>query len=70
MTGVRYLTRDGDMLDWICRRHYGRSDGTVEAVLVANPGLAERGPILPTGIELILPDLPPPAPKRILRIWG
>ncbi|EDP61513.1 hypothetical protein BAL199_13785 [alpha proteobacterium BAL199] len=25
MTAVRYLTRDGDMLDWICWRHYGRS---------------------------------------------
>ena len=70
MTAVRYLTRDGDMLDWICWRHYGRSDRTVEAVLAANPGLAERGPVLPAGIELTLPDIPTPAPRRILRIWG
>ncbi len=69
MTGVRYLTRDGDMLDWICWRHYGRSD-TAEAVLAVNPGIADHGPVLPAGIALILPDLPPPAPKRILRIWG
>ncbi len=69
MTAVRYLTRDGDMLDWICWRHYGRSD-TLEVVLAANPGLAECGPVLPAGIELTLPDIPPPAPQRILRIWG
>ena len=69
MTAVRYLTRDGDMLDWICWRHYGRSN-TLEVVLAANPGLAERGPVLPAGIELTLPDIPPPAPRHILRIWG
>lgn len=32
----RYITKDGDMLDAICWRHYGRTRGVVEQVLEAN----------------------------------
>ncbi|MDE0623837.1 MAG: tail protein X [Bryobacterales bacterium] len=59
-----YVTTDGDMLDAVCRRYYGARDGTVEAMLQANPGLAGRGPVLPAGMRIELPDLgdaPPPA---------
>ena len=44
-----YRTREGDVIDAVCRRHYGREAGAVEAVLEANPGLAEIGPVLPPG---------------------
>ena len=64
-----YTTRDGDMLDWICWRHYGRTDGTVEAVLEANPGLADLGPVLPLGTEVLLPDLPDPTETPLVRLW-
>ncbi len=53
-----YMTSDGDMVDLICRRHYGQTTaGIVEQVLQANPGLADRGAILPMGITIVLPEV-------------
>lgn len=66
---VRYLTRDGDMLDALCMAHYGRTAGVVEAVLAANPGLADRGPVLAAGVVVLLPELPAPGPKQGLSLW-
>lgn len=48
--------QQGDTLDRICLRHYGRTQGVTEAALEANPGLAELGPILPIGTPISLPD--------------
>lgn len=66
---TRYRTKDGDMLDRLCWKHYGRSRGVVEAVLEANPGLAGIGPVLPAGIEIALPDLPAPTKAAAIRLW-
>ena len=49
--------RQGDTVDALCWRHYGRTDGTVEAVLEANPGMAEMGVVLPVGTPVHLPAL-------------
>lgn len=65
---MTYRTREGDMLDAICWRHYGR-ENAVTAVLNANPGLADRGTILPSGIQITLPDLPPPVAKESSSLW-
>ena len=65
-----YRTRDGDEIDDICRRYYGREAGSVEAVLEANPGLAELGPVLPAGVEIHLPDLPRPLETiETVKLW-
>lgn len=56
---VGHLTTDGDVLDEVCWQHYGRED-LVPTVLAANPGLAQRGPLLPAGVAVVLPDSPPP----------
>lgn len=62
---ARYVSLAGDVLDHLCWRHYGREWDTTEAVLTANPGLAERGPTLPAGIVITLPYLPiDPTPRR------
>lgn len=63
------VTKDGDMLDALCWRHYGRED-VVPAVLEANPALAARPPMLPAGLRVTLPDLPDPAEKKEIRLWG
>lgn len=47
----------GDTVDALCWRHYGRTDGTVEAVLEANAGLADHGVFLPVGLPVYLPDV-------------
>jgi phage tail protein X len=65
-----YRTRDDDVLDRICRVHYGPRDGVTELVVAANPGLASHGPVLSSGILITLPDLPPEAPTaQIIRLW-
>ncbi len=65
----RILTRDGDMLDDIVWRHYGRQD-VVPAVLEANQDLSLRGPVLPAGMILVLPDVPVPADAPVIRLWS
>lgn len=54
------VPRDGERLDLICWRYYGRLSGrVVEQVLAANPGLAARDPArLPAGLPLVMPPLP------------
>ena len=70
LVGVRYRTRDGDSLDVICWKHYGRQAGAVEAVLEANPGLAGVGPTLPAGWVIGLPELTQPVQEiETLRLW-
>ncbi|WP_175773478.1 tail protein X [Paraburkholderia phenazinium] len=49
--------QQGDTVDALCWRHYGRTDGTVEAVLEANAGLADFGVFLPIGTPVSLPEL-------------
>lgn len=66
----RYRTRDGDTVDFICWKVYGREQATTEAVLDANPGLAQLGAILGAGIVIQLPDLPDPPTNRVVRVWG
>ncbi|MCX4026939.1 tail protein X [Endozoicomonas sp. SM1973] len=51
-----YRTKDGDTLDWICKQYYG-DEAFVLQVLDANPRLVEKGPVLPSGIEIDLPEL-------------
>ncbi len=65
-----YRCRQGDMLDWICWKHYGRTRDAVEAVLEANAGLADYGPVLPAGLEITLPDLSLAEDTDVVRLWS
>ncbi|MBD1581295.1 phage tail protein [Pseudoalteromonas sp. JBTF-M23] len=70
MNGVTYITRDGDCLDNICWRHYGRSSDMVEMVLEANHGLAELGAIYKENIEIFLPEvIEKPIAQNVINIW-
>lgn len=64
-----YVTRQFDELDAICHRFYGRTEGTVEVVMLANPGLADLMPILPQGMPIWLPVIPEPATVAMVRLW-
>lgn len=67
-----YLTQQDDELDDICHRFYGYSRGSVEAVLAleANRELARLLPVLPEGVQVVLPDIAPPTPAPRLRLWS
>jgi len=62
------MTVDGDQLDLLCFRRYGRWD-VVPIVLKANPGLADRGDVLHAGIEIIFPVITEPTRGQV-RLWG
>ncbi|MEI9603247.1 tail protein X [Enterobacter hormaechei] len=59
----------GDTLDAICARFYGRTEGVVETVLEANPGLSELGVILPHGTAVELPETESAARTETVNLW-
>lgn len=61
--------RQGDTVDLICHRHYGRTADVTEAVLAANPGLADLGPVLPIGTPVHLPPHTPTAIRPTVKLW-
>lgn len=62
-------TQQGETVDALCWRHYGRTLGMVEAVLQANPGLARHGLVLPQGLLVNMPLPPAPPPKAAINLW-
>lgn len=64
-----YTSVQGDTVDLVCRKVYGDESGYVEAVLVANPGLAALGAILPIGTLIKLPNLARPAELPTVSLW-
>ena len=69
MTAAALRTLQGETVDALCWRHYGRTQGAVEAVLQANPGLASQGLVLPQGHLVIMPRLPSPPAKNLTQLW-
>ncbi|EGT4306147.1 phage tail protein [Cronobacter sakazakii] len=66
---MRVYAQQGDTLDVICARYYGRTESVVESVLAENPGLAELGAVLPHGTPVDLPDVQAaPAPETV-NLW-
>ncbi|WP_085600856.1 MULTISPECIES: tail protein X [unclassified Pseudomonas] len=67
---VTLRAQQNDTVDAVCWRHYGRTAGVTEAVLEANPGLADHGPILPQGLAVLMPDTQTTAPQRqMVNLW-
>ncbi|MNO91340.1 Phage Tail Protein X [compost metagenome] len=67
---VQLRTQQNDTVDALCWRHYGRTAGVVEAVLDANPGLADRGAVLQAGVLVNLPEIQTSAPERqMVNLW-
>lgn len=60
----------GDTVDALCWRYYGRTAGITEQVLDANPGIADLGAELPVGTLVTLPDQPAtPVANNRVKLW-
>lgn len=59
----------GDTVDQLCYRYYGKTQGITEAVLEANPGLCEGGPFLAAGQVVTLPDATQSVQEDIIQLW-
>lgn len=66
---MRIRALQGDTLDALCARYYGRTQGVFEAVLAANPGLAELGAVLPHGTAVEMPDVQSSPVKETVSLW-
>lgn len=68
MKAVRAI--QGQLVDEICREHYGDESSYVEAVLDVNPGLGALGSGLPAGTLVRLPDVTPAQDARqTVTLW-
>jgi phage tail protein X len=65
---VTYTTKEGDVLDWICWKHYGTTS-VLEQVLAANPTLTDEK--LPAGVVVQLPYIASiKNRKQEVRLWS
>lgn len=65
-----YITREGDSVDFIAWKFYGSTaNQVVEAVLAANRGLADNGPVLPAGLSVALPEIAAPSKTKGVKLW-
>lgn len=69
-----YHTKQNERLDIICWHYYGDSRDAFEAVLEANPRLADKisqndNLVLPIGLDITMPALPKSTVKPTIRLW-
>jgi phage tail protein X len=65
---VSYVTKEGDVLDWIVWKHYGTT-AVLEQVLAANPTLTDEK--LPAGVVVKLPYIASiRSKKKELKLWN
>jgi len=64
---MNYRSKEGDVVDAICYRYYGRSNVAAQ-VYDMNPGLSGYGPILPSGVIIDLPDIEEPSTTVLSKI--
>jgi phage tail protein X len=67
---ITYITKDGDVLDLICWKYYGSTNGTVEKVLEANRHLANLDAVFTAGVKIILPDLIKTEEEKSIKLWS
>ncbi|MDR3106440.1 MAG: tail protein X [Yokenella regensburgei] len=66
---MKVYALQGDTLDALCARYYGRTEGVVETVLQANFGLSELDVVLPHGTAIDLPDVQSSPVAATLNLW-
>jgi phage tail protein X len=66
-----YISKQGEMLDWIAWRHYGFSSGAKEAILadLRNSKLSALPIVLPIGTRVVLPSLTGEKSMKVTKIW-
>ena len=64
-----YTTKDGEVLDYIVWKHYGKTAGILEQVLKINRHLEKYNEVLPIGIAINLPNSAPPANNQKIKMW-
>lgn len=67
---MQATAQDNELLDQLCLRHLGRTDGAaVEATLALNPGLAAQGPHLRAGQTITLAKPARSSTRATIQLW-
>ena len=66
---MKVYAQQGDTVDALCLRYYGRTASVFEQVLLANPGLADAGVILPHGCAVELPEVTESTVRETVQLW-
>jgi len=68
---MRVRTTDGDTVGLLTWRLLGRDDDAIEELVYQlNPHLHDHGLVLPAGVVITLPPVPPSAPKAREGVWS
>lgn len=69
-TATTVRSQQGDTVDLVAYRHYGRTADVTEAVFAANARLADLGVILPLGTVVVMPVFEErPVETSGIRLW-
>ncbi|MDI3199046.1 tail protein X [Serratia ureilytica] len=66
---MKVYAHQGDTVDALCQRYYGKTQDVTEQVLLNNPGLADQGPILQHGYPVDMPDIVQSESVQTLQLW-
>lgn len=66
---MKIAAQQHETVEMLCYRYYGKTAGVTEAVLNANPGLADVGVFLPYGYAVEMPDRVPAPATDTLQLW-
>lgn len=66
-----FFAQQGDTLDALVWRERGFGGDDLAGVLLANPGLADHGAILPLGTAVVVPESAAPAARTLplVQLW-
>ncbi|WP_337049259.1 tail protein X [Serratia fonticola] len=66
---MQVMAQQRETLEMICYRHYGKTAGVTEAVMDANPGIADVGVFLPYGYAVEMPDQVAAPTADTVKLW-
>lgn len=66
---MKVMAQQHETVEMICYRYYGKTAGVTEAVMNANPGIADVGVFLPYGYPLEMPDTVAPVAQDTVQLW-
>ncbi|WP_416261803.1 tail protein X [Gibbsiella quercinecans] len=66
---MKVYAQQNDTVDALCQRYYSKTKDVTERVLQNNPGLADKGPILPHGCPVEMPEIVETETAQTLQLW-
>ncbi|WP_164095149.1 tail protein X [Serratia marcescens] len=66
---MQVMAQQRETIEMLCYRYYGKTAGVTEAVMDANPGIADVGVFLPYGYLVEMPDQVIAPTQDTVQLW-